>query len=63
MARNIQAYLELPNDGSLHAIRIYVKSDDGKDLTYQEILDAVSDTLIDEMVFNYEKDDRERFDA
>lgn len=50
--RLITAYLELPQDGSMKALRVYVKSSDGKDLTYQAVLDAVSDCLIDDACFS-----------
>lgn len=43
----IVAHMELPNDGSLHAVKILIKTEDGSDLTAQQVLDAVSDELID----------------
>jgi predicted hotdog family 3-hydroxylacyl-ACP dehydratase len=55
--RQITAHIELPQDGSMGAMRIYIKSNDGKDLTFQAVLDAVSDVLIDEVVLDYGEDD------
>lgn len=55
--RQISAHLEVPQDGSMRAIRIYIKSEDSKDLTFQAILDAVSDVLIDEMGLDYGEED------
>lgn len=50
--RILTAWLELPNDGSMKYAKIVVRSDDGKDLTYQAILDAVSDCLIEEAIYD-----------
>jgi len=55
--RQVTAHIELPQDGSMRAMRIYIKSNDGKDLTFQCVLDAVSDLLIDEVALDYGEDD------
>lgn len=55
----VVAHLELPADGNLSALRIYVRSESGTDLTHQQILDAVSDILMDHIMFCEEGDEPE----
>lgn len=49
------SHMELPNDGTLHALKFYVRTEDGSDLTAQMVLDALSDDLIDFFPFEQDK--------
>jgi len=61
---NISVFLELPHDGTLGQVRIHVRSDDGKDLTKQAILDAVADVLLDaDFGIDYTPENDLSFDA
>lgn len=46
--RYIHVELQLKEEGGLDEVGIYVASEDGADLTAQEIIDAVADTLLRE---------------
>lgn len=59
----VEAELMLDPTGRLDEIAIVVRTVDGADLTSQEILDAVSDMLIDEPAFTGEEFDDPHFDA
>ena len=63
VARPITGELMLDQSGSLDEVAFVIRSEDGGDLTSQEIIDAVSDLLIDEPMFTGETKDVQHYDA
>ena len=62
-ANKVQGELMLDASGRLDEVAFMVRTVDGSDLTSQEIIDAISDLLIDEPAFTGEEFDDPVFDA